>query len=166
MTLTPLLHLPPYLQIHIIGALISIFLGAFVVLRQRRDRIHKISGYIWTVAMAAVALSSFWIHEVRMIGPFSPLHLLAILTLWSLWAGIRHAIAGRIGAHRAVFRNLYWYGLLVAGTVNFLPGRRMNQAVFGGHPEAGYWLIGGVAALAIGINLYRRAARRGVLQAA
>lgn len=166
MTLTPLLHTPLYLQIHIAGALISIVLGAFVILRRRRDRIHKISGYIWTVAMAAVALSSFWIHEIRVVGPFSPLHILAFVTLWSLWVGIRHAIAGRINAHRTVFRNLYWYGLLVAGTVNFLPGRRMNQAVFGSDPELGYWLMGAVATLAIGLNLWRIAARRGVLQAA
>ena len=30
--------------------------------------------------MAAVAISSFWIHEIRLVGPFSPIHLLSIFT--------------------------------------------------------------------------------------
>lgn len=155
LNLSPLLNTPVYLQIHIVCALVSVALGAFVVLRRKRDRVHKVSGYIWTVAMATVALSSFWIREFALVGPFSPIHLLSVLTLWSLWAGIRHAVAGRIQAHRRVFRNLYWYGLLVAGTVNFLPGRRMNQTVFGDTPEVGLWFIGAVAVLAVGVNLWR-----------
>ncbi|WP_341862331.1 DUF2306 domain-containing protein [Gymnodinialimonas sp. 57CJ19] len=160
MTLTPLLHMPLYLQIHVTCALVSVILGAFVVLRRKRDRLHKITGYIWTVAMAAVALSSFWIREFALIGPFSPIHLLSVLTLWTLWSGIRFAVAGRIRAHRAAFRNLYWYGLLVAGTLNFLPGRRMNQVVFGNAPDMGLWLIGAVAGLALAFNLGLFAARR------
>lgn len=155
MTLTPLLDTPLYLQVHIVAALISIGLGAFVVLRKRRDRIHKVGGYIWAISMATVAVSSFWIRNFAMIGPFSPIHLLSVLTLWSLWAGIRHAVAGRIRAHRTVFRNLYRYGLLVAGTFNFMPGRRMNQSVFGDAPELGLWLIGAVGILAVGINFWR-----------
>lgn len=166
MSLTPLANLPPYLQIHVAFALISIVLGAFVVLRERRDRLHKVTGYFWTVSMAMVALSSFWIREFALIGPFSPIHLLSVLTLWSLWAGIRHAIAGRITAHRAVFRNLYWYGLLVAGTFNFLPGRRMNQVVFGEAGELGLWLMGAVGAYVVVLNVGRAVARRNAEQKA
>lgn len=160
MTLTPLLHMPLYLQIHVSCALVSIILGAFVVLRRKRDRLHKITGYIWAVAMAAVALSSFWIREYALIGPFSPIHLLSVLTLWTLWSGIRFAVAGHIRAHRAAFRNLYWYGLLVAGTLNFLPGRRMNQVVFANAPDLGLWFIGAVAGLVVTINLWVFVARR------
>src|SRR5690348_8755302 len=28
--------------------------------------------------MAVVAVSSLWIHEIRLVGPFSPIHLLSI----------------------------------------------------------------------------------------
>lgn len=160
MSLTPLFNIPVYLQLHVLFALVSVVLGAFVVLRSRRDRLHKISGYIWTVSMATVALSSFWIREYALIGPFSPIHLLSVLTLWSLWAGIRHAVAGRITAHRTVFRNLYWYGLLVAGTFNFLPGRRMNQVVFGDAPDLGLWFMGAVGFCTLAYNVWRVAQRR------
>lgn len=160
MTLAPLVDTPFYLQIHIASALVSVVLGAFVVLRPRRDRLHKAGGYVWTVAMATVALSSFWIRDYALVGPFSPIHLLSILTLWSLWAGIRHAVAGRVRAHGTVFRNLYCYGLLAAGTFSFLPGRRMNQAVFGDEPGLGLWFVGAVASVAVGLNLWRVLGRR------
>lgn len=99
MTFTPHLHAPLYLQMHSAGALVSITLEALVILRSKRDRLHKVSGYIWTVAMAAASTSLFWSHELRVIGPFSPLYVPEIVTLWSQWMGIRHAIAGRIDAH-------------------------------------------------------------------
>ena len=157
MTLTPLFDASLQIQIHVCAALVSVFLGPFVLLRKRRDRVHKVMGYVWVVAMAVVALSSFAISEFAVIGPFSPIHGLAVLTLWSLWAGVRHAVQGRIAAHRIVFRNLYWYGLLVAGTLNFLPGRRMNEVVFGGQDTLGLWLIAAVGcAVALRFGLGRR----------
>lgn len=166
MSLTSLLNMPSYLQIHVVCAIIAVVLGLFVVLRERRDRLHKVTGYIWAVSMATLAVSSFWIREYALVGPFSPIHLLSVLTLWSLWAGIRHAIAGRVKAHRAVFRNLYWYGLLVAGTFNFLPGRRMNEVVFGEASELDLWFIGSVGAYVVVLNFWRGVARRNTAQIA
>jgi uncharacterized membrane protein len=156
MTLMPLIDAPTYIQIHVFAASLSVVLGPFVLLRDRRDRLHKIGGYVWCVAMFTVAVSSFWIREYALIGPLSPIHLLSLLTLWTLWIGIRHAIAGRIRDHRIAFRNLYWYGLLVAGTFNFLPGRRMNEVVFGQSEQLGLWLMAAVGASVVMYHLSRR----------
>lgn len=164
--MSPLLEASLQIQIHVAFAVISIPLGAFVVLRRRRDRLHRACGYGWTGAMAMVALSSFWIHDFPVIGPFSPIHLFAVWTLWSLWIGIRHAVNGRSYAHSQVFRSLYWYGLLVAGTFNFLPGRRMNQIVFGTAPDLGLWFIGAVGVLMAGIYLWRRVVQQGDVKTA
>lgn len=153
MTLSPLMDAPIHIQIHVIAAILSVALGPFVILRHRRDRLHKIGGYIWCMAMFTVAASSFWIREYALIGPLSPIHLLSVLTLWSLWEGLRHAIARRIDAHRIVFRNLYWYGLLVAGTFNFLPGRRMNEVVFGQFEDLGVWFIAAVGVFVVVWNM-------------
>ncbi len=38
--------------------------------------------------MAAVAVSSFWIHQIRLLGPWSPIHLLSIFTLVMLPLGV------------------------------------------------------------------------------
>ena len=66
------------------AALVAHFLGPFALDRARRDRLHKVLGYTWVLAMAITALSSFFIHSFPVIGPFSPIHLLALFALWSL----------------------------------------------------------------------------------
>ena len=99
--------------------------------------------------MTVLALSSFAIHSFAVIGPFSPLHGLALLTLWSLWEAIRHARAGRIAAHQRVLRNLYWFGVMVAGVFNFLPGRAINRTMLPDTPELGYGVIALGVALAV-----------------
>ncbi|SMX32949.1 hypothetical protein OCA8868_00852 [Octadecabacter ascidiaceicola] len=148
MSLDPILSAPVYLQIHVASALVAVTLGPVPMYRRRRDMVHKVLGYVWVVAMASVALSSFWIHSFAVIGPFSPLHGLALLTLWSLWRGISSARMGDIKTHLATFRALYWYGLLIAGLANFLPDRRINEIAFGGQDQLGWVVISlGAAAL-------------------
>jgi uncharacterized membrane protein len=111
--------------------------------------LHKASGYVWVVAMLTMAITAFYIHSFAVIGPFSPLHGFALLTFWSLWRGVTFARQGNIERHRATFRSLYWFGLMIAGFANFLPDRRINQAVFGGQDQLGWIVIAlGGAALA------------------
>jgi len=43
--------------------------------------------------------------------------------------------------HRRVFQNLYWFGLMVAGLFNFLPGRAINRALLSDAPEFDHVLI-------------------------
>jgi hypothetical protein len=47
--------------------------------------------------MAFVAVSSFWIHQIRLVGPWSPIHLLSIFTLLMLslavWRAHTHRVA-------------------------------------------------------------------------
>lgn len=141
LTLQPLLDADPTIQLHVLAASAALLLGPLALYRKRRDRVHKITGYVWVLAMGMVALSSFWIHTFPMIGPFSPIHLLAIFALWSLYEGMRHVFAGRIREHQEVMRSLYWHGLLLAGAFNFLPGRVMNRMIFGDMPQLGYVVL-------------------------
>ena len=162
MSLEPLLSAPLPIQIHAASAMAAIVLGPLPLYRQRRDMVHKVVGYMWVVAMAWAAFSSFFIYSFAIIGPFSPLHGLAILALWSLWRGISYARADNIPAHRATFRSLYWTGLMIAGLANFLPNRRINEAVFNGHDELGYIVIavgaGGLLAIVFGESIRARVA--------
>ncbi|AXI48495.1 hypothetical protein C1J03_22355 [Sulfitobacter sp. SK012] len=155
MTLAPFFDAPVYIQLHAAAAMIALLLGPFVILRNRRDRLHKTGGYIWVLSMMVVAVSSFWITEFAMIGPFSPIHALSVFALWSVWEGLRHAFAGRVDAHRQVFQNLYWRGLVIAGLFNFLPGRASNRAVFPDSPDAGLWVLGVGLTLIIADGLVR-----------
>ena len=148
MSLEPFLTAPLQIQIHAIAALTAVVVGPLPLYRKRRDRIHKVAGYIWVTAMFTVAVTAFFIHSVAVIGPFSPLHGFALLTFWSLYSGLRHIFAGRVRAHQLTFRSLYWFGLWAAGLANFLPDRRTNQALFGGNDSLG-WIVIALGGLVI-----------------
>jgi len=152
MSLSPILSAAPIIQLHVAAAVVAILLGPLALYWRQGTRLHKTAGYIWACAMAVLALSSFGIHSFAVIGPFSPLHGLALFTLWSLYEGIRRAQAGEIAIHRRVFRSLYWFGVMIAGLFNFLPGRTINRALLPESPELGYALIAlGLAVAAVAV---------------
>ena len=86
---------------HALAAFAAVIIGALQLWMRKGGRVHRIMGYIWVALMAVVALSSFFIHELRIVGAFSPIHLLSIFTLWSLYMAIRAAKDRRINAHVA-----------------------------------------------------------------
>ncbi|MCK0149345.1 DUF2306 domain-containing protein [Marivita sp. S6314] len=147
MTLTPFLSAPFEIQVHMVCAIIGLSLGPFVLYRSRRDRVHKVLGYVWVSAMAVLAISSFAIPSFFTPIGIGPLHLFAMITLWSLWTGVRYAIQRDFDAHQAVFRSLYTNGLIIAGAFTFLPGRTINQMVFGEPSHLGWLVIAGLLGL-------------------
>lgn len=155
MTLAPLISAPVVIQVHVIAALLSIILGPVVLYRPRRDRIHTHLGYVWVTAMATVALSAMLIPNFSGPFHFGILHGFAVLTCVTLVMGIRYAIQRDIAGHQAAFRSLYWNGLMIAGMFTLLPGRRINEMLFGDRAQLGYVVIALGAAL-----LIRRATRR------
>jgi uncharacterized membrane protein len=148
-----------HIQIHAAAATVAVLLGPLPIYRKRRDRLHKVAGYIWVTAMLAVAVTAFFIHSFAVIGPFSPLHGFALLTLWSLWRGIDAARRGDIVVHEATLRSLYWFGLLIAGLANFLPDRRINQMFFDGQDQLGWIVIALGGAALVGLALKGRLGR-------
>lgn len=117
---------------HALAAFAAVIIGALQLWMRKGGRVHRIMGYIWVALMAIVALSSFFIHEIKMFGAFSPIHLLSIFTLWSLYMAIRAAKDRRIHAHRRWMQNLYVMALLITGAFTLLPGRTMHVILFGG----------------------------------
>jgi len=149
MSLEPFLTAPIHIQFHAAAATLAVVIGPVALYRKRRDFAHKIVGYVWVIAMLTVAISAFFIHSFAVIGPFSPLHGFAILTLWSIWRAISSVRRGEIRTHELTLRSLYWFGLLAAGLANFLPDRRVNEAAFGGQDHLGFVAIG-IGAILIG----------------
>lgn len=117
---------------HALAAFAAVILGAVQLWMRKGGRVHRTMGYIWVVLMAIVALSSLFIHELRLVVAFSPIHLLSIFTLWSLYMAIRAAKDRRINAHRRWMQNLYVMALLITGAFTFLPGRTMHMVLSGG----------------------------------
>ena len=66
---------------HAFAALGAFVLGAVQLARVKGTTQHRALGYTWAALMLIVAVSSFWVHEIRSWGPWSPIHLLSIFTL-------------------------------------------------------------------------------------
>jgi uncharacterized membrane protein len=81
--------------------------------------------------MASVAISSFWIHQIRLFGPWSPIHLLSIFTLTMLPFGVWVAHRHRVIDHRRIMISIFTGALVIAGLFTLLPGRIMRAVVFG-----------------------------------
>ena len=131
MTLDPLLSAQQPIPVHAIAALAAMVLGGLQLWGPKGTRNHRILGYIWVGLMAIVAFSGFFIHVLKLVGPFSPIHLLSALTLVSVWLAIRAARQGNIKRHRQTMVALFWMALILTGFFTFWPGRVMYQVVTG-----------------------------------
>jgi uncharacterized membrane protein len=81
--------------------------------------------------MATIALSSFWIHQLRIWGPFSPIHLLSVFTLVMLPLAVLHAHKHRVDKYKRAMISIFLGALVIAGAFTFLPGRIMYHVMFG-----------------------------------
>jgi uncharacterized membrane protein len=131
MSLAPLLNAAPAIPLHAFAAMAAFVLGIVQFAAPKGTLPHRTVGWIWVVLMATVAISSFWIHEIRLLGPWSPIHLLSIFTLIvppiAVWRARNH----RVADHRRIMIFIFAGALVVAGLFTFVPGRVMHAVVFG-----------------------------------
>jgi len=131
MNLAPLLDAAPAIPLHAFAAMGAFVLGVVQFAAPKGTLPHRTIGWIWVSLMAMVAISSFWIHQIRLVGPWSPIHLLSIFTLTVLplavWKAHRHEVA----AHRRTMIFLFTGALVIAGLFTVLPGRIMHAVLFG-----------------------------------
>lgn len=132
MNLIPLLHAPLAIQIHAFAAMAAFIIGLAQFALPKGTPLHKQIGWLWVGLMVFVAASSFFIHQIRMLGPWSPLHLLSLYTLGSLAYAIYAIRHGNTRGHKIAMISVFFFGLIVAGGFTFLPGRLMHAVVLGG----------------------------------
>ena len=92
---------------HALAALAAVILGGAQLATSKGTVRHRASGWIWIGLMAYVAVSSFFISELRLWGAFSPIHLLSIWTLFSLVMAVYYARQGNIRQHKIWMVLLY-----------------------------------------------------------
>ena len=133
MTLAPILNATPAIQIHVVAVTTAIVLTIFQLVGRKGARTHRVLGYLWAAAMIVAAASSFFIHTINMIGPFSPIHLLSILTVVTVPIGIYYARSHQVRGHKRAMLSLIFFAIGGAGLFAvFLPGRIMFHVLFGG----------------------------------
>jgi uncharacterized membrane protein len=132
MNLAPLTNAPLATQLHAYAAMAAFALGIVQLAGVKGTARHRALGYTWVGLMLVVAVSSFWIHEIRLWGIWSPIHLLAISTLVTLPYGIYNARRRNLQAHKGAMLGMFAGALVIAGLFTFVPGRIMHRVLFGG----------------------------------
>jgi uncharacterized membrane protein len=131
MTLEPLLTASPAIQVHTAAALAALTLGTGQFALTRGSDAHRWLGWGWVTLMVITAASSFFIHEIRLVGPWSPIHLLSVYTLVMLGVAVHAARTHAMRRHRRTMISLFLFALIGAGAFTLLPGRIMHAVLFG-----------------------------------
>lgn len=117
--------LPLPLIIHLTTVIPALPLGAYVLLRRKGDRLHKMLGRTWSMLMMTTAIASFWLGD-----GFSFIHILSIVTLVSILLAIWRIRHGDVKGHRRTMEAVY-IGTVIAGTATFVPGRLLGALLIG-----------------------------------
>ncbi|MET4721499.1 putative membrane protein [Bradyrhizobium japonicum] len=131
MSAAPLLEAAPAIPLHAFAAMAAFVLGLVQFAAPKGTLPHRMIGWIWVGLMAVVAASSFWIHQIRLVGPFSPIHLLSIFTLVMLPLAVWRAHTHRVADHRRIMIMTFVGALVIAGLFTLMPGRIMHRVIFG-----------------------------------
>jgi uncharacterized membrane protein len=130
-SLAPLLNAAPPISLHAFAAMAAFALGVVQLAAPKGTLPHRTLGWIWVCLMVSVALSSFWIHQIRLLGPWSPIHLLSIFTLVTVPLGVWKAHRHEVADHRRIMILIFSGALVIAGLFTLLPGRIMHAVLFG-----------------------------------
>ncbi|MBO1112438.1 DUF2306 domain-containing protein [Bordetella petrii] len=152
MSLEPLNSASAMIQVHAWTAMIALALGVIVLLRQKGNTVHRWMGRGWLVVMLVAVLSSFFIHELRTWGAWSPIHILSVVTLVLLVRAYRAIRRRKVALHAGLMKAAFYNALLLAMFFTFMPGRIMHAVVFGAAsqpaPEPAVplwvWIVGAV----------------------
>ena len=136
MTLAPLFHAPLPVQIHAVTVIPAFFIGTWQIFLSRKGApAHRAIGYVYLVLMTITAITALFIHAIMPNSPFfglSPIHIFVPITLFGVASALYGAWTHNIRAHKSAMIGTYIGGLLIAGSLAFMPGRIMHAAVFGG----------------------------------
>src|SRR5260370_18939329 len=123
MTLAPVLAAPDVIQLHALAALSAFALGAVQLSAPKGTIPHRVFGWIWATLMLAVVVSSFFIHTIRLWGPWSPIHLISVFTLIMLPLAVWRARQHDGRRHQPAMPSLFLGAPGIAGGFTPLPGR-------------------------------------------
>jgi uncharacterized membrane protein len=130
-SLAPLLSAEPAIQLHAFTAMAAFALGAVQLSAPKGTLPHRTAGWVWVALMVIVAVSSFFIHDLRVWDAWSPIHLLSVFTLAMLPLAVMHARRHRVDRHRRAMIAIFVGALVIAGVFTLAPGRIMHAVVFG-----------------------------------
>lgn len=118
------------LQIHIAAAVVALAIGLILLAGIKGSRLHRTLGWVWVLAMATVAISSFFVRDLNG-GALSLVHLLSGWTIIILPMAVHAARRHEVVKHRGRMTGLFVGALVIAGLLTLFPGRLMWRVFLG-----------------------------------
>ena len=131
MSLEPLWQADRVIVAHALMALAALGFGTVQLAAPKGTVPHRVIGYLWAGLLMAVAASSFLIHDMRQVGPFSWIHILSAWTLVAVPLAVRAARRHDVKDHKVWMISLFFGALVITGAFTLTPFRLMNAVVFG-----------------------------------
>ena len=127
------------IQLHWITAILALVVGLVILARRKGTPSHKTLGSIYVLLMVITSASAFFIRSGDVSGwryltlaGMSWIHLFIPLTLLGIVGGLHGILVKKDAkAHRGPIIGSFIGGLVIAGGLTLLPGRRMYELFFG-----------------------------------
>lgn len=135
MTLTPLLHAPLAVQLHVATLVPAWIVGTWVMFFSKRgSKLHRALGIAFFALLGTTAFIALFIHRAM---PHSPMlgmswvHLTVIWTLVLIWLALDGIRSRKPLQHRLAVLGLYGGSLTITAIVNaFTPHHIVHQLFF------------------------------------
>jgi uncharacterized membrane protein len=130
-----LLAAPMAVQIHLATVVPAFAISTWQIFFSRKGApLHRAFGFLYLALMTITAVAALFIHQLPAMDifhGFGPIHLFVPLTLFGVTGALYGARTHNIPLHRRAMLGVYIGGLLIAGSLAFLPGRLMHAWLFG-----------------------------------
>lgn len=120
----------PLIQVHVVAASTALLIGTVLLVGVKGTGRHRVLGWVWVAAMAAVALSSIFIRETNH-GGWSFLHLFTGWVLLALPVAVAAVRRRKLALHRRMMTGLFTGGLALNSLIALLPGRLLWRVIAG-----------------------------------
>ena len=128
--------MPNYLTltyVHLATVFPCFFIGAWLLLRRKGTTVHRRLGRAYAVLIlltAAITLLMPANLGPRLLNHFGFIHLFSVLVIVCVPAALYSIRRGNVAAHRGHMVGVYLGGILIAGTLAFMPGRVLYEWLF------------------------------------
>jgi len=117
-----------------LGTILPAFaIGTALLFMRKGTPLHKLLGRVYMPLMLATAVITLLMPAAvgpKLFGHFGFIHIFSLLVLYSVPSAYLYARRGDVARHKKEMVGLYIGGMLIAGSLAFMPGRMLNQMLF------------------------------------
>ncbi|MAM70599.1 MAG: hypothetical protein CMP91_05585 [Gammaproteobacteria bacterium] len=120
--------------LHLSTIVPAFLIGTYLLIKRKGSPRHKMLGKFYMSLMLTTGIITLFMPAYigpQLLNHFGYLHLFSLLVLVSVPMSYLAIRRGDVLAHRNSMIGLYVGGILVAGSIAFLPGRMLTQLLFG-----------------------------------